>query len=740
MWLKRLADEDKAHAVWRERAGAAQDQYCKYDAQSAKPLFPVFNTTVKLIHGRIYGSPPKPDVRKRNPSGPQAAQMGTGTPPPLGGMAAPNGASAPPQGMAGGIGPSVPPSGQPGGIASGPQLAGGGAGLGAMGQGQPQPMGGLQLGPMGGPLSAQPIADAATDDNTIAMCIERAIAYTIDTTLFDRDAHLAVNDFLVAGNGVAKVEMDTYVDKIPVLNPITNEPVLDAEGQPLEQAVITEQCLNLRHFSWKQFRWHPCKDWRSCNWVAFEHYMTKDDIEEQFKIELAENTGQSSGTNTGDSLSRKPPQMSKYEDSYTVYEVWDKTKKKRYWISECHPKELDSEDDPLELKDFFPCPAPMMANVSGEELLPNPDYWDYQELVKQATELADRIYQITKQVKDVAFYDSAFGELKMAVQDYPDGSFIAINQLMERLRSQTGKATGDAIIYHLEMEEKVMVLQQLIQQMEWVKSRIYEVNGIADIQRGVSNPNDTATAQKIKNDWADIRTGQRVQVVALFFRDVFRIMAQLIAQKFQPEQIEAMSGIALTDLQLATMRSDLATSYAVDVESDSTMVQDDSTTQEQVMQFTQAWTGYCTALLPLVKHDIMPADLFKEGLMLIKDAYKSGRQLEQTINALPSTLVQLQGLQSQIGQMQQQGQQLQQQNQELQQQLQQANMGKQAIEGQKVQNETVKTGADAQNKQANTEKQQAEAHILGAEAAKKEAEAHQTQRANIIEGLATGIQ
>ncbi len=587
---------------------------------------------------------------------------------------------------------------------------------------------------MGGPLSAPPITDAGADDNTIAMCIERALSYTIDTTLFDRDAHLVVNDYLVAGYGVAKVEMDSEIEQIPVLNPITQEPVLDEEGQPMQQAVIVEQCVNLRHFSWKQFRWHPCKDWRQCNWVAFEHYMTKDDIEDQFHVELAQNTGQSSGTSSGDSLSRKPPQMAKYEDTYTVYEIWDKAKKERVWVSECHPKELDREDDPLELDGFFPCPAPMMANVSTEELLPNPDYWDYQELVKQANELADRIYQITKQVKDISFYDASFGDiLKKGVQDYPDGSFVAVTQLLARLQKQDGKASGDAIIYHLEMEEKVMVLQQLIQQMEWVKSRIYEVNGIADIQRGISNPNDTATAQKIKNDWADIRTGQRVQTVALFFRDVFRIMAQLISQKFQPEQIEAMSGIQLSDLQLATMRSDLATSYAVDVESDSTMVQDDSATQEQVMQFTQAWTGYCTALLPLVKHDIMPADLFKEGLMLIKDAYKSGRQLEQTINALPSTLVQLQGLQQQTAQQGQQLQELQQQNQKLQEALQQSGM-------QKLQNETVKTGADAQNKQANTEKQQAEAHILGAEAAKKEAEAHMTQRENIIQGAVTGLQ
>jgi len=592
-----------------------------------------------------------------------------------------------------------------------------------------QPPPGLM--PMQGQLA--PIAPGEEDDNTIAMCVERSISYTIDTTLFDRDAHLAVNDFLVAGYGVAKVEMDTETDLLPVLNPITQEPVLDADGQPLQQTIITKQCLNLRHFSWKQFRWHPCKDWRSCNWVAFEHYMTKDDIEDQFHVELAATTGQSSGTDSGDSLNRQPPQMSKYEDTYTVYEIWDKAKAKRVWVSECHPKELETEDDPLGLEGFFPCPAPMMANVSGEELLPNPDYWQYQSLVGQAKELADRIYQITKQVKDVAFYDAAFGELKKAVCDYSDGSFIAVNQLLERLRSQTGKASGDAIIYHLEMQEKVEVLQVLLQQLDAIKSRIYEINGIADIQRGISNPNDTATAQKIKNDWADIRTGQRVQVVALFFRDIFRIFGQLIAQKFQPDQIEAMSGIELTPLQLATMRSELATSYAIDVESDSTMTQDDAANQENTMQFVQAITGYLQQMLPAVAHGLMPADLAKEILLSIKDAFKAGRQLEQSINALPSTLQQLQGLTQQAQQAQQQTQQLQQQNQQLQQQLQQAG-------AQKQQNETIKTQSDAMNKQANTEKQQAEAHILGTEAAKKEAEAHMIQRQNIIEGAMTGIQ
>src|ERR1043166_899239 len=87
-WLKRLANEDKAHAGWRKRPKAADEAYCSYDSDKTGPLFPVFTTTVKTIHGRIYGQPPKPDVRKRHPSGPQnqapSAPVPQGLPPPAG--------------------------------------------------------------------------------------------------------------------------------------------------------------------------------------------------------------------------------------------------------------------------------------------------------------------------------------------------------------------------------------------------------------------------------------------------------------------------------------------------------------------------------------------------------------------------------------------------------------------------------------------------------------------------------
>ena len=438
--------------------------------------------------------------------------------------------------------------------------------------------------------------------------------------------------------------------------------------------------------------------------------------------------------------------MDKYEGVYTVHEIWDKRSKKRIWVSECYDDVLDDEDDPLGLDGFFPCPKPMMANVSGRELIPNPDYWQYASLCAQANELARRITSLTKQVKNIGFYDTAFGELKK-INENTDGTYIAVADLVSKLRSLDGKASFDSVVIQLPMAEKVAVLTELSQQLEIVKQRVYEINGISDIQRGITDPNDTATAQNIKNEWADIRTGQRVQIVALFFRDVFRLMAEIIATKFERAQIEAMCGIALSDQQLAVMRSDLATSYSVDVESDSTMVQNDGQSISELTAFLGAFEPLLQSLLPGMQSGAVPADLGKELINLVVDKYKVGRDLQQAVEALPNTLQQLNQLTQQTQQAQQQAQQAQQQVQQLQTQLQQADAADSA-------RKDAQTQADVQSKAAQAGKTQTETQLLTSDLPKKGADTQKVQvdtaqaaaqaaitaRQNTIEAIQTGIQ
>jgi len=104
-WLKRLADEDKAHQPFRKRAADAEKEALDYTEGADGPAFPIFKNTVDLIHGRIYGQPPKPDVRKRHPSSSQGEGQAE-----VAGPLGPDGTPAPQPAPAGyaGAGGNVP--------------------------------------------------------------------------------------------------------------------------------------------------------------------------------------------------------------------------------------------------------------------------------------------------------------------------------------------------------------------------------------------------------------------------------------------------------------------------------------------------------------------------------------------------------------------------------------------------------------------------------------------------------
>jgi hypothetical protein len=72
-----------------------------------------------------------------------------------------------------------------------------------------------------------------------------------------------------------------------------------------------------------------------------------------------------------------------------------------------------------------------------------------------------------------------------------------------------------------------------------VKQTIYEVTGISDIVRGASKANETATAQQIKGQWAGLRISTRQKRFADFARDLIRLKAEVIAERFDPQTLSA---------------------------------------------------------------------------------------------------------------------------------------------------------------------------------------------------------
>jgi hypothetical protein len=126
---------------------------------------------------------------------------------------------------------------------------------------------------------------------------------------------------------------------------------------------------------------------------------------------------------------------------------------------------------------------------------------------------------------------------------------------------------------------------------------------------------------------------------------------------------------------------------------------------------------------------MIPAELAKELLLMLKDSFKAGRQLEQSINSLPNTLKQLQGLMSQVQQGQQQVQQLSQENQQLQQEVAKTDQAKQQTEQARLMLDAKKTDGDhmiqAVNAQNSTAKTQADVQSAAVNDAVKIAGVHQ---------------
>jgi hypothetical protein len=102
----------------------------------------------------------------------------------------------------------------------------------------------------------------------------------------------------------------------------------------------------------------------------------------------------------------------------------------------------------------------------------------------------------------------------------------------------------------LPIKEMADTLMVLAESRERLKQELYEVTGIGDIIRGASDPDETATAQRIKGKFAGLRLEDKKDKVETFCRDAIELMVEVISEHFQPETWKLMTGLQLPDAPL----------------------------------------------------------------------------------------------------------------------------------------------------------------------------------------------
>jgi hypothetical protein len=445
----------------------------------------------------------------------------------------------------------------------------------------------------------------------ISQILERAISYSLDSYDFDSTMRSVLFDASVPGRGLARVR---YL------------PTFDKDGTVVYEETTCE------YVPWKHFRHGAARVWDEVPWIAFEHFLSRDELR-KLNPDLADEVQLDCSTRgeTADDNQQKSDIFKRAR----VWEVWDKESREVVFIATGYAEEaLRRERDPLDLTGFYPIPRPVQPIMTPGKLIPVTPYNVYQSLAEELNSVTARIKRLVKQLRVKGGYASMGADLD-ALSKADDGELVPLTN-MEFIATTGGDI--NKIVSWWPMEPTVKALQALYVQREAIKQTIYEVTGISDIVRGQSAASETATAQNIKNQWGSLRIQKFQADVQRFARDLFRLKAEIFATKFSLQNLSLMTGIEIPQEAAQQveqiMRSDVLRSYKIDVESDSTIRADLTRNQENMSQFLQGTAMYIGAVGPAVQAGQMPSEVAVEIYTAFARNFKLGKQAEDALDRM----------------------------------------------------------------------------------------------------------
>jgi hypothetical protein len=459
--------------------------------------------------------------------------------------------------------------------------------------------------------------------------IERGVSYQVDEYDFDAVVEAAVLDMLVPGRGVMRVRYTPYLHR-------------DADYGG-EQVVWEE--VQAERVPWRRFRHGPGASWKDVPWVAFELFLTRDELEQLAPDQTDPVTGEPiPGTGIGakvtldhteseDTERKDELQKSVYGRSQ-VWEIWDKETRKVYFIAPCYPQgPIAVEDDPLGLLEFFPMPRPLVALADLDKQTPVTPYEIYRKQADELSEVSTRILKLIGALKFRGVRAAEIAELE-SLDSLEDGQFIASKGALSLMGGNKGL---DDAIWVMPLDKLIVVVRELIAQREAIKAAIYEITGISDILRGSTRAAETATAQQIKSQWGSLRIQKMQKRVERACRDIFRLKAEIIANKFSPETLAMIAGEEVAPEVIELLRNDIRRCYLVDVETDSTVRGDLVRAQQSMAEFLQGSAQFMQTFVPLLQSEMLPPQV---GMVAIEiyagfaRQFKLGKAAEDAIAQL----------------------------------------------------------------------------------------------------------
>lgn len=532
------------------------------------------------------------------------------------------------------------------------------------------------------PVVTRRFSDRDPVARNVSEVMERSLV-----TIFDHaDIHSCMrgarDNFLVVGQGTA------WVRYVPTLKTQQYE----VEGAQQSVDTLTDETLAFDFVHWSDFIRPKARQWEDLPWTGRRVYLDDATGEARFGKEVWDRVKTSQEKPRDDQGKYAP------KGQTCVYEIWSKRDKCVYWLAKGYGDDFLDKKPPLyALKGFFPCPRPAYATKPTDSLEPVPDYIYYQDQAEEVNKLTARIGALEDALKLVGFYPAGAeggnsAIIETALSADTDNKMIPVPSWAAFTQGGGMKQ----MIEWLPVEQVLLVLKGCVELRKQLIDDVFQITGISDIIRGQSAPQETLGAQQIKAQWGGIRIRDRQAELARFARDLTRIAAEIIAEKFQPETLWRLSGLKFPTAQekqvlqtqvaqmqqmaaaqaqqaqqqpaptgqppqaaappqapskppemppqvkeildkptqedlIALMKDDGLRSYRIDIETDSTIAADEQAEKQSRQEFVTVLGGMLQQALPVAQQVPELVPVIGESLLFLTRAYRTGRQLEDTI-------------------------------------------------------------------------------------------------------------
>lgn len=439
-------------------------------------------------------------------------------------------------------------------------------------------------------------------------------------------------DRLVAGMGQAWLRVEEEIE----------EAIDEFTGMVTQQVVEREVVVDSLH--WSDFLYSPCRTYSERRWVARKVQMDRDSLIRRFGSEV----GQAVPLDADNRSNRSSVDKENYNDALqkaTIYEIWDRERRQVVWFSKAYPKLVDKRDDFLHLSTFEPCPPPLFGSLTTSRCVPIPDYVKCQDQYEEMNKINDRLAKLVDATVVRGLYDKTQPAIPRLLTEGRNNDLIPVDG-WNAFKEKGGLASA---IEWMPLEAITAAINVLRQEKEAKKQEIYELSGYSDILRGATKATETATAQKLKANFASGKIQKLQADVENFVRNIMFIKAEIVAKHFDASYFIQASNIqqverdpALIQAAIQLIKNPLAREYKLSIKPESMAQTDYASEKSDRMELLGVVGEYMQKALPLAEAQPIFAELVVGMLKFGVAGFKAGKEFESLLDMQMAKIQQFQ--------------------------------------------------------------------------------------------------